>query len=63
MSGAESLDVAAFVSAFRGLRPVARKGELQRLIGHKTDEPSILHRRALLVTALRQAGVYPGDDA
>lgn len=32
---------------------------LQNEIGDKTDSPAELHRRALLVTALRDANLYP----
>lgn len=54
--------LAPLVSRFQTIPASTRKHELQRLIGHYTDDAGELHRRALLMTALRHAGVYPGDD-
>lgn len=36
----------------------ARTRALQLAMGPRTDDPGLLHRRALLVTALRESGIW-----
>lgn len=51
--------LAPLVLAFQRVPPSQRLAELQRLIGPQTDDAHELHRRALLVTALHEANLYP----
>lgn len=55
-------NVAVVVEGLRATPRAERKAKLQRLIGHRTESPLILDRRAKLVTALREAGLYPGES-
>lgn len=58
---AEALDnIATCVQGVRLAHVSQRKALLQTLIGHRTDSALILDRRAKLITALREAGLYPG---
>jgi hypothetical protein len=47
------------VRDFRLCIPQERERKLQVMIGQPTNSPAELHWRALLVTALRKADVYP----
>jgi hypothetical protein len=55
-------DIPIEIQRMRQLSPLARKAHLQRLIGPRTDSPLVLSYRAKLVTAMREAGLYPGES-
>jgi hypothetical protein len=51
------------VSEFRHTPKAHRTKLLQHYIGPPTHSPAELHRRALLVTALSEAKLWPPDDS
>lgn len=51
--------ISTVVEALRRSHAADRQTKLQRLIGSVTDSPHELHQRALLITALREAHLWP----
>lgn len=49
------------VRRFQTLALPQRTAELQRMIGPVVLDPDVMQRRALLVTALREANLWPGE--
>lgn len=56
MSKSEILE---HVRKMRGMSATDRRRYLQVLIGSPTDDRMVLHDRALLMTELNEAGVWP----
>lgn len=53
--------VVSVVSAARKVTPARRTACLQEFLGAPCDAPEVLQRRAEIVTALREAGLWPVD--
>lgn len=55
--------IAVHVREIGALTPKERKARLQELIGPHSLDRTVLHNRALLVTALNEANVWPPRSA
>ena len=59
MSDSEFFDVAVELQRMRGMPFNDRTRRLQVLLGPKSEDPHVLQRRALLISALREAELWP----